>query len=240
MFTKVHFAMLLTVLGATAACSSSDDGDGGSDAGDASIFGNVEGGSDLPGDGDGDGDAIDASSTAGDGDGDSSDAGSTAGDGDSTDAGSNAEVEGGAVPGNEGIFMTANGNQTAFTVTPSAQMQFQGGGANAQPIRVTLTAGDSDGATAALTVGAMGTLTPGSYGCTMGQANTVQYIGPTLDTYQATGNVGACTVELTSVGAGVGDHVTGTFTATLEKQGGGQSSTLEITSGSFDIERTVN
>jgi hypothetical protein len=91
------------------------------------------------------------------------------------------------------------------------------------PTGVTLTAGDGEGATFAFTVTATGadSLEPGTYECVVGTSNIVQYIGATFDTYQSVS--GACAkapYKLAGVGDSVGDHVTGSFTATLIKKGG--------------------
>jgi hypothetical protein len=252
MLNKLNLAFTFTVIGYVAACSSSSD-PAPANAGDAGM--NSSAGDGDPangGDGDpasgGDGDASsagDGDPAAGDGDpaGDT-DAGAGSDDDASTGGGDGDDASLGTPGEGEGIFATVNGTDYAFTLTPQAIMQYPG--ADQDPIRVSMTAGGQQGddgvGTFSINVGASGSdsLGPGTYECMTANPNTVQYIGPTFDTYQAVGGVGECVVELTAVGEGVGDHVTGTFTATLIKAGGGDSGMLEVTNGSFDVVRTQN
>jgi len=218
-------SLCLLALSLLVACSTDDTaGGGGLDASTTGVDSSaVDAGSDatsVPSDA-----GVDATSVPSDAGGDATSVPS--------DAGGDAAAAG------DGIFGTIDGVASSFTVTPSATMAFQAG-AGSPVASAELTAGRGGGATMLIKASAIGenSLTPGKYDCGGGTVNIVQHIIPGVGVYQATGANGTCSISLTSVGTGVGTKVTGTFTATLAKVGGGPNVT--IVDGVFSIPRNQN
>jgi hypothetical protein len=236
MLNKLHLAMTLAALGMAAACTSdSDPAAPGGDAGPQS-----SGGSSNTG---GDGDASsagNASSNGGDGNdvGDSDSGAQPSGDGDAGDESSDGGDGGGVsvTPGGaEGIYLTIDGDDRAFpgataNVVSASELTLSGGaGDPGETFSLELATGSSD------------PLEPGTYDCASGGAS-FQYNPPgAIRLHFADNQSGDCTVELISVGAAAGDHITGTFTATFEQASGAIGDAgpdmLMVTNGSFDVVR---
>lgn len=75
-------------------------------------------------------------------------------------------------------------------------------------------------------------LLPGIYTCGVTGTNIIVSFS-----YNSAGSYLTCTVELKTIGATAGTHVTGTFSATLATTGGG---TKAITAGTFDVTQTIS
>jgi hypothetical protein len=97
--------------------------------------------------------------------------------------------------------------------------------------------GEASGVGIALGVSAKPAVGTGTFQCGVGDAGGYPIVS---FSYTATGVdplYQSCTVSITALGAAKGEHATGTFSAVLNKTGGG---TKALTAGAFDLVLTVS
>jgi hypothetical protein len=235
MLNRLHLAMTFAALGMVAACTS--DSDPAAPSGDAGV--QNSGGSSNNG---GDGDASDGGTSSNGGEANAagdSDADTLPSDDDAGDASSDAgESDGGGVDvtpgGAEGLYVTIDGTDHAYTsagatFVSTSELGLSSNGEPGESIIISLETNGVD------------PIAPGTYDCASGAAS-IQYNPPgPIRLHVADNQSGQCTVELISVGAGAGDHITGTFTATVEQASGviadAGPDLLAFTNGSFDLVR---